>query len=181
VLLNTAIGWFLPCIATVGNCAIFWQSIMAFNFMGLVSELFYVRNLVAVKGLIRWSWHFLPFNWNMLCLLSKSEKRTKKWKRIEGLTDLWTDVPRGKVYHREQIPELIVRRVLEMMTEEGDWVLDMFAGGGNVIAVCREMKRNVVGVEIDDKAIHILSRRLGFGVEIVTDLDKCNDFLRKNI
>jgi len=161
IFISSTIREFYRVLKEYGNLAIFWQSIMAYKYTKFLSDLFYIRNIVVVKGLIRWSWAFLPFNYNLLYLLSKNKKRTKCWYKIKNLTDLWLDFnSRDKVYHREQIPISVARRILELMSKEGDLVLDVFTGGGNVVITCKEMNRNFIGVDIDEKSVKIANNRL---------------------
>jgi adenine-specific DNA-methyltransferase len=47
-------------------------------------------------------------------------------------------------------PERLIRRVLEVSTEPGDWVLDSFAGSGTTGAVAQKMGRRWIMVELGD-------------------------------
>lgn len=72
-----------------------------------------------------------------------------------NLTDVWTDVPpvRHKSTKRREANELsmkLLRRVLEISTQPGDLVLDPFGGSGVTYAVCEEMHRHWIGIEIGD-------------------------------
>ena len=56
-------------------------------------------------------------------------------------------------------PERLMRRILQVATNEGDIVLDSFAGSGTTGAVAHKMKRRWVMIEIGDHAItHIIPR-----------------------
>jgi adenine-specific DNA-methyltransferase len=75
-------------------------------------------------------------------------------KIVEPLTNVWTDVPfqgiareGGVVFPRNKKPERLVERVLEMASDEGDWVLDPFLGSGTTAAVAQKMKRRWIGIE----------------------------------
>jgi len=143
-----------------GNIAIFWQSIMAYRYTKYFSDKFEVMNIVAIKDRIKWSWKYLPYQYNLLYLLCKG-RPSYYWQKIEGLTDLWldTDVMKGKKYHKEQISQEIVRRVLLMITREGDLVFDSFVGG-NIVVTCKEMSRNFIGCDIDESTIKLAKERL---------------------
>ena len=45
-------------------------------------------------------------------------------------------------------PEKLIRRILQLATEPGDWVLDSFAGSGTTAAVAHKMSRRWVAVEL---------------------------------
>jgi len=45
-----------------------------------------------------------------------------------------------------QIPNQVLRR----FTKEGDWVVDLFSGMGTTLIECRKLRRNGVGVELNE-------------------------------
>lgn len=56
-------------------------------------------------------------------------------------------------------PERLINRVLQLATNEGDWVLDSFAGSGTTAAVASQMNRRWVTIEMGDHAqTHCLPR-----------------------
>ena len=56
-------------------------------------------------------------------------------------------------------PERLVKRILEISTKPGDWVLDSFAGSGTTGAVAHKMGRRFVMIELGEHAhTHILPR-----------------------
>ncbi len=83
-------------------------------------------------------------------------------------TDVWwhTIVPTNsseKTGYATQKPEGILRRILSASSQEGDWVLDFFAGSGTTGAVAQQMNRRFVMVDNNDEAISVMTRRLGTG------------------
>lgn len=48
-------------------------------------------------------------------------------------------------------PEILLKTILEMVTEEGDWVLDSFLGSGTTCAVAHKMKRKYIGIELGEQ------------------------------
>lgn len=55
--------------------------------------------------------------------------------------------------------EKLIQRILDMVTKEGDWVLDSFLGSGTTAAVAHKMKRKWIGVELGEHAVtHCLPR-----------------------
>lgn len=56
-------------------------------------------------------------------------------------------------------PEPLIQRVLEMITNPGDWVLDSFAGSGTTGAVAQKMGRRWIMVELGEHChTHIIPR-----------------------
>lgn len=70
------------------------------------------------------------------------------------LTNVWTDIAwegiarEGGVRLKQgKKPERLLRRVLQLATDPGDWVLDPFLGSGTTAAVAHKMGRQWVGIE----------------------------------
>jgi len=53
-----------------------------------------------------------------------------------------------KKWHPCQHPKALLRRIVLFSTKPGDLVIDMFAGSGNLIEVCRETDRQFIGIDI---------------------------------
>ena len=73
----------------------------------------------------------------------------------EILTDLWDDInyagiakEGGVTFKNSKKPEKLLRRIIELGSEEGDWVLDSFAGSGTTGAVAHKMGRKWIMVEM---------------------------------
>lgn len=57
----------------------------------------------------------------------------------------------GKEYpkiHPTQKPISVLKRLIEIFTDEGDVVIDPCAGSGSTLRACAEMKRSCYGFEI---------------------------------
>lgn len=59
-----------------------------------------------------------------------------------------------------QKPEALIARILEASTNEGDLVMDFFAGSGTTLAVAHKMKRRWIGIEQMDYIESITKERL---------------------
>ncbi|WP_303690850.1 site-specific DNA-methyltransferase [Megamonas hypermegale] len=71
------------------------------------------------------------------------------------LGDLWTDIDfqntqneGGVSFPSNKKPEALIRRILDLFTEENDLVLDSFLGSGTTAAVAHKMKRKWIGIEL---------------------------------
>ena len=69
-------------------------------------------------------------------------------------TDLHTDL------FSTPKPEALLKRIIEISTQENDLVMDFFAGSGTTLAVAHKMKRRFVGVEQMDYIESITKERL---------------------
>ena len=73
----------------------------------------------------------------------------------ELVTNLWDDMnyqgiasEGGVTFQKGKKPEVQVRRIFEMATDEGDLVLDSFLGSGTTAAVAHKMNRRWIGIEM---------------------------------
>jgi adenine-specific DNA-methyltransferase len=81
--------------------------------------------------------------------------------KTSKLTNIWAhkDIPKadlpnegGVTFPRGKKPEQLIKRILEMSTNPGDWVLDSFLGSGTTLAVAHKMNRKWIGVELGEQA-----------------------------
>ena len=59
-----------------------------------------------------------------------------------------------------QKPEALIKRIIEISTQENDLVMDFFAGSGTTLAVAMKMKRQFIGIEQMDYIESITKERL---------------------
>ena len=93
------------------------------------------------------------------------EKRGKPYKRLKMGT-LWTDLSWSAVsleggvkFPNGKKPEKLIKRIIEMITNPGDLVLDSFAGSGTTGAVAHKMGRRWIMIELGDHChTHIAPR-----------------------
>ena len=93
------------------------------------------------------------------------------------ITNLWEDVPyvyAGSIKHPEAVmeegtkkkvhpaqhPLQLVIRCIGFVTKEGDTILDPFLGSGTTAVACKQLKRNCIGIEIDEKYVKVAKKRL---------------------
>lgn len=57
-------------------------------------------------------------------------------------------------------PEILIKTIIEISTQEGDLVMDFFAGSGTTLAVAHKMNRRWVGIEQMDYIENITKERL---------------------
>jgi len=72
----------------------------------------------------------------------------------ELLTDLWTDISWDGIAKEGEVklkngkkPEKLLKRIIELATEEGDIVLDYHLGSGTTAAVAHKLNRQYIGIE----------------------------------
>ena len=61
-------------------------------------------------------------------------------------------------------PEELLKRIIEIASNEGDYVLDCFAGSGTTIAAAHKLNRHYVGIEIGNQMSEVVVNRMNKGI-----------------
>lgn len=103
---------------------------------------------------------------------------TDKYQRPNGMfvTDVWDDIREltsgyfagdeplryetGERVHKQQSPVDLLVRIILSSTNVGDLVFDPFAGTGTTLVVAKQLHRNSIGVEIDEKNKNFVRKRI---------------------
>ena len=94
--------------------------------------------------------------------------------KIEGLTidsvwDLKAVDPKSseRLGYVTQKPEALLERIIKASSNEGDILMDPFAGCGTLVSVAQRLKRKWIGIDITHLAIGLIKERLNnaFGEE----------------
>jgi len=83
-----------------------------------------------------------------------------KPKRLEWLANLHYDKGRDKRFHAWGQNTSFPRKVISVLTNNGDTILDPFVGGGTTAKVCKELDRKFIGFEVDSSLKKIIDNRL---------------------
>lgn len=90
----------------------------------------------------------------------------------EPLTTLWDDILSNNLHNEGNVnfpkakkPEHLIKRILELSTHEGDWVLDSFLGSGTTAAVAHKMNRRWIGIEMGEQAYTHCKKRLDLVID----------------
>ena len=79
-----------------------------------------------------------------------------------GYTDVWTDIDfyEEKRYHPTQKPLKLISRLILTSSNEGDIVVDPFAGCGSTQLSAIQLKRNYIGIELNENYYNISLKRI---------------------
>jgi len=90
--------------------------------------------------------------------LGKKTRLSNFWRHSEiPKADLHNEG--GVSFARNKKPENLLQRIIEFSTDEGDTVLDCFAGSGTTLSVAHKMNRRWIGIEIGNHIdTHIIPR-----------------------
>lgn len=81
------------------------------------------------------------------------------------MNDVW-DIPllnpkaKERVGYPTQKPVLLLERIIQISTDEGDTVLDPFCGSGTTLVAAALLNRNGIGIDISPEAVEITTARL---------------------
>jgi DNA modification methylase len=120
------------------------------NSMGVIEKL----ELLYEKGFIAFSKNGIP--------------RVKKYlDQSKGVIvgNIWVDIVFGssskeRLGYPTQKPELLLERIINMASNEGDVILDPFVGGGTTVAVAEKLKRQWIGIDQSVQAVKVSQFRL---------------------
>ena len=76
----------------------------------------------------------------------------------ERIPDVIRDDRTGNALHPTQKPVGLFRRIIECNV--GEPILDPFLGSGTTLVACKELNRNGIGIEINEKYCEIAKKRL---------------------
>lgn len=65
-----------------------------------------------------------------------------------------------RVDYATQKPKKLLKRIIELYTNEGDVVADFFLGSGTTVVVAKELNRQFIGCDISERSIEITKNRL---------------------
>ena len=93
------------------------------------------------------------------------------------LNDVW-EIPylnpkaRERVGYPTQKPILLLERIIELTTQEGDLVLDPFCGSGTTLVAAKLLGRRAIGIDNSKEAIRLTEARLNAPVKTESRLLK---------
>lgn len=97
--------------------------------------------------------------------LDSVEKVDTSWLIKQGFnTDVWHIQPETQLteYHEAPFPEEYAELVIKLYSSKGEIILDPFLGSGTVLLVCKNLRRNGIGYEVNPKYCELSKYRIGF-------------------
>ena len=103
--------------------------------------------------------------------VNKGKSTIGKKQFMEGVSGIWKlGTVRGKT--KACFPESLPNMCIQLLTYEGDIVLDPFMGSGTTAVVAKKTKRNFIGFELSEDYCNIANARLvGSEPKVVQKLD----------
>ncbi|EPD7133886.1 site-specific DNA-methyltransferase [Campylobacter upsaliensis] len=115
------------------------------------------------------TFNFIYKNEDVLMLekFCRVDAKNKVVIKMDYLTNIFTDDFWQGISKEGQVklkngkkPEALIKRIIEISTNENDLVMDFFAGSGTTLAVAHKMKRRFIGIEQMDYIESITKERL---------------------
>lgn len=93
------------------------------------------------------------------------QKRIEKGEMGAKLYDWWEiqqvkNISKEKTNHPCQIPEELIKRIIQITASTGDLIIDVFGGSGTTSKVAYKLGFDSVSYEIDKKYITTISKRM---------------------
>ena len=96
----------------------------------------------------------------------EAEKKTYDDKHPTTIISIPREIGKGTSHPTEK-PIDLMEYLIKTYTNKGDTVLDNTMGSGTTGVACKNLNRNFIGIEMDDKYFEIASKRIG---EALSDL-----------
>ncbi len=102
------------------------------------------------------------------------------------LSDVW-EIPylnpkaKERVGYPTQKPILLLERIIEIASNDGDTILDPFCGSGTTLIAGKLKNRKVIGIDISKEAIEITKKRLQNPIKSESNLLKKGKIAYKNV
>ncbi|MBQ3438163.1 MAG: methyltransferase domain-containing protein [Fusobacterium sp.] len=101
------------------------------------------------------------------------KKKIKKWEPEDfelQMNSVWSFKERGNwathdAKYRGNWSPYIPRNILLRYSKENDLVLDQFAGGGTTLVEAKLLKRNIIGLDINESALERCKEKIDFTIE----------------
>ena len=74
-----------------------------------------------------------------------------------------SNAPKGNKFHPTQKPVALMEYLIKTYTNENELVLDFTAGSGTTGVACKNLNRDFIGIEMDDKYFDIAKDRIDDG------------------
>lgn len=126
-----------------------WDKSSETNKYPIKSSMFFTSDIEYVVRIYQSGVHLNKI-WNNEHTHAKSELYMKRQKFKQ---------PKGK--HETMKPVELLKRYIQLTTNENDIVLDPFCGSGSTGVACKELNRSFIGIEINNKYAKIAKERMG--------------------
>lgn len=102
---------------------------------------------------------------NTWCLRPDCKEKQQSIDNKNPISDIWTDIHRIKHSsqrdkHPCQLPPSLLERIIKLLTNENDIVIDCMVGTGTTAIVAKKLGRKYIGIDIDETYVNITRKKL---------------------
>lgn len=117
-----------------------------------------------IRHLLVWKKHNFGLGWafrHQYELILVLEKGKPKY-NLTTFSDVQTSshINHNQVTHPHEKPVDLIMKMIEHSSKEGNLILDPFCGSGAVCVACKKLKRDWIGIELDEKYVEMSICRL---------------------
>ncbi|WP_339063540.1 site-specific DNA-methyltransferase [Tepidibacillus marianensis] len=114
---------------------------------------FQIKNVIVWDKTYCSMGNFYRYQYELIIFAWKGKKAKRLVMKKRNVSDVWPikKVPPQRMKHPTQKPEELMEKIIYHSSQEGDLLVDFFAGSGVVGRVAKKMERNYIGFEIDMK------------------------------
>lgn len=97
--------------------------------------------------------------------ITKLNVQPKYYRKGKFDKEVWRINPKPMKEHPAPFPEELVFQCIISTTDENDLVLDPYSGSGTTGKVCKELKRNFIGIELNPEYLKTAQKRINQTME----------------
>ena len=156
------------------SCCLFWSERHLFAFDEIIQQTKFNLHKILIwhypnilKGFSNKRWHN---TFDFIFHLAKGKVSTFNASFVKGENiDVWRfpkpqfNFKKDHKYHSTQKPLELIKRLIKILSNPNDTVLDPFLGSGTTMQACLELNRNCIGVEINPEYVNVTKKRLNWG------------------
>lgn len=124
---------------------------------------FEVSDVIAIwhksggaTGTVNWDYDLAP-DWEPILL---AHNRQRRLSTKHGATFIFPPDLGSNRVHPNQKPLSLIKELILLSTRPGDVVLDPFAGSGSTAVACKQLGRQFIVMELDNRNVQIITERL---------------------
>jgi len=111
------------------------------------------------KGFVGMGWRY-RFQWEAVIIATKGERKT--WNggsNRSNILEFQKVIPQNGE-HPTPKPEALMRQLIEDNSNVGDLVIDPFCGAGTTLRAAKDLGRNAIGIDLEERYCEIAVQRL---------------------